>query len=458
MKKWLIVLVLYVGIDLVYCQTDTSAKYTLKQCVEISLQNNILLKQNNLNISSSQVQLQQSKEAILPNLNGSANVALNFGRSIDPVSNTFINRQQLTNNFSLSSNMMVFNGFRIMNVIKQNELNLNANKYDYQEFKNTIILNVVTAYTQVIFNIEILKVAQNQLKLIELQVQRSQKLVQSGILPESNLFDLKSQKSNIELNALNAENQLVIAKLNLSQLMNIPFDSENPALFEIEIPEIKIDTIDNTKNPQELYIQAAENQPIIKRDQIRLRSSELGIKIATANIFPRITLNGNIFTLYSDQNKKFLGIQNLQPIFGDYPWQSQIGDNVAQSVSLTLIVPVYNNYIARGGVQNAIIAKKNAEFIFDNNKLQLRKKIELAYVDAKLASKKFEAIKMQILANQEAFRATEKRFDAGIINAVDYNISSNILFRSTSEILQAKYDLFLKTKILDFYKVGELTY
>jgi len=195
-------------------------------------------------------------------------------------------------------------------------------------------------------------------------------------------------------------------------------------------------------------------------------------------MYPRLTLSASVFSFYSSLGKKYtygVGglapsgaqvivngqvINILQPTINvtaeDIILTKQLQDNRAQSISLNLLIPIYGNRQARGSAEIAKINRKNADLNYQNSKVQLRKKIEQAYVDAKAAQKKHDASTSQVVANEEAFRVTEKRFNAGVINSVDYTVSSNTLNQSRSSLIQAKYDLILKKKILEFYKYNDI--
>jgi outer membrane protein len=459
---------------------DNPNVWTLKQCVEEGIKNNIQLKQNQLNIETSDVNYNQAVVNRLPSLGATANQSLNFGYNVDPTTYQYKQQQISSNNLGINSSIVLFNGFRINNMVKQNQYTREATIHEYNDNKNTLILNIVNAYIQVLFNKELLTNNQNQVSVTGAQLSRTEKLVTAGSLAESNLLDLVSKRATDELNVIIAENQLNIAKLNLLQYMNVPLETVPTETLDIENPLITIDTSVFTDNVKDVYKSAERTQPSIKGAQSRIKSAEIGVQVAQGNKYPRLTLNGNLFTQYANTRLKFAGIQQgeaqqsgytenngiITPVYSytfqqvttAYPLVNQWKDNFSQSVTFNLTIPIFNNFLARNGVQNAIITNKNATLNYENAKVNLRRKIEQAFVDMRSAKKKFEASKLQVRANEEAFRITEKRFNAGITNAVDYTVSSNTLYRSKSDLLQAEYDFFLKLKILNFYKDNEMLY
>jgi outer membrane protein len=428
----------------------TYQKLTLQKCLNEALANNIQLKQNKLNINSSEVSYRIAKEALIPTASLSASEVLNSGRTLNMGNYQYVNQEAFSNNFNISSALTLFNGFKLVNALKQNDFNREASKRDFEDYQNTISLNVVQAFIQVVFNKELLKIAQNQVLISQSQTERTQKLVSAGSIAEINYFDLKSQLASDELSVVNAENQLNLAKINLLQMMNWVVN-DSLEKYDTENPTIDIDSIRSENSISEIYLKAEKSQPSILSSELKLKSSQFALISAYGNRYPKLTLNGTISSLYSSVNKKTVASPTGFQSF-DYPFIDQVSDYISKSVSLNLTIPILNNYQARGGIQNAIISQKNAALNLENGKQALRKKIEQANLDLVAAQKKYYALRVQLSARKASFDVTEKRFNAGLATALDYSVSSNNKIKSESDLLQSQYDLLLKCKILDFYK------
>jgi outer membrane protein len=477
--KYYKVLILLFSLSLNSIAQDSLTVFSLEQCIDLSLKNNIQLKQNELNVESAEISKKLANEARYPSLTANMTPGLNFGRTVDFSTNQFRDQNYSQSSFSINSNLILFNGFRLSNVIKQNKYSAEAIEFELKDFKNTLMLNVLNAYVQILYNKEALKIAQNQLLATNAQASRTEKLVNGGISPQSNLLDLKSKAANEESLLVNAENQLNIAKLNLIQFMNLPLEKYEIEKIEIEIPAF-IDTTNVSESPSEIYQMAEQSQPAVKGADLRLKSSQFAYDAAKGNMYPRLTLVSQINSYYSSLTTRVTGYQLGAPIFNgsivnndpnlqvfqptfraiteNSPLYAQLKDNLAPSFSLNLYIPIYTNRNARASAENANITRKNAELNLQNSKQQLRKKIEQAFLDAKGSQKKFDAALTQVLANEEAFRVTEKRFNAGVINAVDYTIASNTLIQARSNQIQSKYDMILKKKILEFYKYNDIQF
>lgn len=449
--------------------------YSLAECVDIAIKNNVTLKQSKLNLQSQQNTYQFSKEALLPTVNGNAVQGFNFGRTINPVSNQFVESNYSSNQFSINAQVTVFNGFRLVNTVKQQSFGVKSQEWEYKNITNTISLNVLNSYLQILFNKQAVKNAEYQLQTTKIQLERTERLVKAGILPENNLYSIAARVASDESALINAENQLMLAKINLLQTMNIATDATIIAETDIEEVTYKIDSLAPNFDTEWIFKTALNQQPSVKRSEYLLKSRQYAYQAAYGNMFPRITLSAQAFTFYSSISRRFSGIDPQRPqtigflvnnpaelvaqpgvVFNDYPFYNQITDNFAQAVSINLIVPIYNNRQLRGAVQTAEIQQASARLDIENTHIELRRNIEQAAAEASAAHKQYEAARKQKNAAEENFKAIQKAYNAGTVNFLDFNTALNQLYTSENELSRAKYDWLLKTKIVEFYTQGSL--
>ena len=202
-----------------YAQQDEI--WSLRECIDYALENNLTIKQSQLTLATSEVNLKESRAARLPDLNGSAGLGLNQGRSIDPFTNDFTNSSVTSSNFGLFSSVTLFNGLRTLNTIKQSELDLRASQLDLEQSKQDMVLNVTLAYLNIIFNDELLSSAEAQVAASQKQRDRTSKLVDAGTLAQTSLLEIESQIATEELNVVNARNRLEVSHLTLMQLLQL---------------------------------------------------------------------------------------------------------------------------------------------------------------------------------------------------------------------------------------------
>ena len=432
--------------------------WSLEDCLRYAQDNNMTIKKAYLNTEISKQNYFQSKMALLPNLNGNVSDNTNFGRNIDPVTNQINIDRVRNNNFSLSSSVTLFNGFQNINSIRKSNFDYLSSKYDAEKIANDISVNIVTAYLQLLYNSDLVEVNEQKVSISELQVERISKMVEVGSLPKGDLLNTESQKAQEELQLINAQNQRDIAKLNLMQLLDLPV-SESFAIAQLDV---ELDENYNSLANDAIYSLAVESLPEVKSAETKLKSSERSLAISQGIRSPRLSMSASVGTAYSDASKRLAPYDSLvlplTPVYEDYPFQDQFDDNVNQSISLSLSIPIFNNWQANASVSKAKIGVLQAEYGLQEAKNNLRKTIEQAQNDALSAQKKYIASKKSVEYQQESFQYTQDKYDLQLLNSYDYNNAKNTLFRAETDLLQSKYDYLFKTKMLDFYMGKPLTF
>ena len=422
-------------------------KWSLEKCVDYALTNNIQIKQRSLTIESANADVLQSKLNLLPDLNGFANHGYNWGLSVDRYTNEFATERVQTDNFNLSSSVTLFGGFQKINQIRQNKLNLQSGQYDLDKFMDDVSLTIATSYLQILFYQEMLKNAENQLSITVQQVDRMKKMVDAGAAAQGDYYNLEAQRAAEELLVVDAQNNLDLANLTLTQLLDLP-SAEN---FAIEVPELSVQGKPAlVANADEIFLFASQNQPDIKSSELKLQSSDINISRARGAMMPTLSLNGSWGTGYSSKI--------VDPVSGlETPFKNQFNDNNNKSISLNLSVPIFNGWQGRTALTKAKLGVKDAEYALESNKLNLRKTIQQSYADAFAALKKYNSANTKVNASKESFKYSDERFTVGMLNSVDYNNAKKELEKAESELLQAKFDYIFKTTVLDFYMGKPLT-
>jgi len=455
---------------------NAQEQWSLEDCISYALINNIQIKQQELNTSMQKNQLKQSKISLIPSLNGSLSRNLSFGRSVDAYTNEFTEDKTTTDNYSINSQVTLFNGFQKLNTIKKADLDLKSQLADLEKFKNDIALNVSSAYLNVLFNIELQETAQDQLEITVLQEDRTEKLVNAGSLARGDLLEIQAQKSNEELQLVNTENQLAISLLNLKQMLEL--DTVNN--FDIIRPNVQPDQVNMPLNVDEVFDYANRNLPQVMSAEYRLKSYEKSLSIAKGGRSPQLTLGMGISTGYSDArqvvDQTSLSYQsnggyavdasgNQLPTYVMYPqytyktkgFNDQINDNRNAYLVVTLNVPIFNAWQVNTNISNSKISVLNARYSLDLEKKNLYKEIQQKFLDAIASKKKYNATKTSLKSTQEFFSYTQKKFEVGMVNTLDYNLAKNKVTKAKSDLLQAKYEYIFAVKILDFYQGKSIT-
>jgi outer membrane protein len=470
-STWLILLLILASVGFSQAQDKPAdGVWSLEECIKYAIKNNVTVMQNEIQVDAAISNLQQSRASRYPNVNASASQGFNFGRSVDPGSNDFVNQTVSTNNFGLQASVNLFNGRQIHNTIKQNQVNLQINQLNVKQIRNTTALLVATNYLNVLLNKELLNVAEKNVASTKEQLERTEKLFNAGSIAENDVINLRATLANNELAVVNARNQLDIARANIQQAMNYPIAGD----FEIEdvpIESLTVNAIESTTS--QIYSIAEKTQYNIQSADKNIESFDYGIDIAKAGRYPTLTLTGSLFSFYSSALKKaeltgnfnrrlfgYSDAEGSQPFFLffpetnpiNYPFRNQLDDNFRQQVSLNLNIPIFNGWQVRNQIARSTINKRNAELQAQTARNQLRIDIENAYVTAKSAYNTYEARIKQLEAQELAFITNEKRYNAGAANVVDFNIARINRDNARSDLVRAKYDYLFRKKVLDFYE------
>jgi outer membrane protein len=417
--------------------------WTFQECLDTAIQRNISVNQSRLNNEINKVDLKQSQAKRIPGLSANANEGFNFGRSINPTTNTYVNENYNSTNFAVNGNLNLFSGFQNNRTILQNKMNIEAGMSDIEKAKNDVILNITTGYLQVLLYYEILDAAKAQANADTEQVNRTQKLVNAGKVPELNLFQIQSQLATDNLAVVNAQSSLDLARVTLMQLMEVPaVDS-----FDVAVPDLSEPSGALLQSNMEIYKKALAIMPEINSASIRTNSALQAIRIYEAARWPSLNLTAGMNTNYASKSTKGT-FQNPQP----YPFNEQIWDNVSQNIGLRLAIPIYSNRQIKSGIEIAKINALNAQLNEQNTKNVLRKTIEQAYTDLKNSLKKYEATKEQLSTAEVSYKTIEKKYNVGMMTAIDYLLEKNNFAQAQSNVIQAKYNYIFKSKVLDFYQ------
>ncbi|MDZ7742514.1 MAG: TolC family protein [Bacteroidota bacterium] len=441
--------------------------WSLEECIDYALENNIQVKQQQLNIELQEADYLQSKLSMLPDLNGYASHGYNWGQTIDRFTNQFATERVQSNNFYAQTSLTLFNGFQLMNNMKQSRLNLLATQYDADKFMDDISVNIATYYLQVLYNIETLRSAESQLEVTLQQVERTKKLVEAGTLARGDQLTVEAQAAAEELRVVNAQNALQLSYLDLTQALDLP----SPEGFEVEQPDIEIERdIKLLPSPENVYGYALDNRPEIKAAETRLQASGKGLDIARGSLSPNLSLSASWGTGYSGANKigedpyiETIPIgytANDVLVFSDInqyagyktkAFGDQFEDNNNQTFMIHLNIPIFNGWQARSSIQRAKINMDISEYNLQLEKLNLNKLINQAYNDAESAFKKYRSALKKVNATEEAFKYSEQKFNVGMITSYEYNDTKKELSNAQSELISAKYEFLFMITILDFY-------
>jgi outer membrane protein len=426
-------------------QAAAQEKWTLQQCIDYALENNIQIKQQNLAVEYQKNQLEQAKSNRLPNLNGQIGNNYNFGRSL-----TYQNTYENTNSTSISgylgTDVTIWNGKQMQNLIRQRDLDLKATMQDYQKAKNDLILNIAAMYLEILYSEELIGIDENQMTITNQQIERSKKLMESGRLAKGALFESEAQLAAEELQLVTDQNRAQIAFLNLYQLLELPLEK----YFKIDKPEFPdIQAGGISFNSQSIFSNAVQTRPEILASQLRVESAQRQLDQARGSRWPRLSFGASY---YNNFNDNYLRIKQSNPTETEViPFGEQLSNNQRYGFGLTLTVPIFNQFQVKNGISNATLQIEDYKYRLQTSKNSLQKDIEQAYTNALSAMKRYVSSQKAVKSSTEAFRYAEEKLNVGTVTTVEYNQVKNNLTAAQAQLSQAKYEYIFRSKILDFY-------
>jgi outer membrane protein len=447
--------------------------WTLQQCIDYAVKNNLSVKQSELNIKVNKNNLNQSKAGTLPSLNAGATHTYNFGRTIDRYTNSFANQMVLSQNFYLATSVTLWSGLSQYNNIKQNELTYKASVETVNQQRNDLSLNVATAFLQVVYSEQMTEVSKNQVKISNEQLERTQKLADAGTVAQSNVYDVKAQLASDQYNLTTSENNYKIALLTLQQLLNL----DTLKNFNISKPEIELSgNLNELANVMDVYTTALKNQPAIKSAELSMRAAEKGLLVAKGGISPTLSLSASLGTGYSGLDQLTVSSTYLYyPAFTstfdtvlipqqvptetrNKPFADQFKNNVNKSIGFQLNIPLFNGLKTHTNVANAKLNVFNQKLNYDIARQQLFKNIAQAHANALAAFDKFSSAKLAVEAAEASFKFTETKYNAGSLSAFDFSNAKNRLLKAQADLLNSKFDYIFRVKVLDYYQGKPLSF
>lgn len=461
-------------LPLIAATQDKPERLSLQQAVDIAVKNNITVRQSALRVETADINRKQAKAYLLPVVNGDFNYGWNNGRNIDPFSNIYVNQQLTGSNVSVSGSWTLFNGMQVQNSMKQTRLSHEASLMELQQSKETLVINVIMNYLQVLSNEDLLLNVQNQARVTQTQVERLQVLVKEGAIGQYQLSDMKGQLANDQVAIVNAKNSVELSKISLCQLLNVKSDKA----LALERNEAPFPQEAYGATPESIFEMAHKQLPAVKASDLRVESAKRSIQVERGAFLPRIGLYGNLFSNYSSAAElrtptsltdvttdNYVLVNNVrsnvvipqqQFKFDPISYNSQIKNNVGSSFGVAAQVPLFNNMRTKYRVDQARVALRIAELDKEQIDVNLRQQIEQAYANMEASFNRYRAFHEQYNEYEESFRANEIRFNNGVINSFEYLSAKNNMDRARLNLTQVRYEYIFRTKILDYYQ-GKLS-
>src|SRR6056297_311427 len=443
--------------------------WSLRDCIKYAIDHNITVKRQELSAEIAEKDYLQSKMELLPNLNARGQHYYNSGKAINYETYQYVNENFQGGNVYLSSEVNLFNGLQNFNSIKKSKLDLMAQLESVEKAKNDITLNITTAYLQILLNKELVDNAEEQLTVTLEQIEKTKRLVEIGNAAKGDLLKIKAQAATEKADLTNKKNNLKIAYLDLTQLLNL----ESTDGFEIQFPKIPDIAEESANNVFAIYTNALEILPEIKGAKIQVKSSEKSLAISKGQLSPTLSLGYQYNSRYNEITDKLedmtvelsenpTGVTesgenifnyNTQRIYSNnYPFMDQINDNASHAVFVALQIPIFNRWRTKTSIDQAKINLADSKLNLELQKQNVYKTIQQANTQATAAQERYKANLESAQSMEEAFRYTEQKYEVGMVDIIEYKTAKNEYNIAKSNVSQAKYEYIFRKKILEFYK------
>jgi outer membrane protein len=422
---------------LLICGTaQATESWTLQQCIDYALENNIQIRQSDIAACQRDIDYNTARSNRLPGVSAGASQNWSFGRGLT-ANNTYDNTNTTSTSFNIGTDMTLFAGRRMAGNVKLAELSLEAAKSDLERIKDDVRISVAQAFIQIVYDRSILDVARNQVTIDSMQVERLTALAAIGKASNAEVASQNATLAQSRLSVTQAENNLNLAILTLTQLLELP----SPEGFAISEPDTKDLEFAIPDDPGIIYEQALGIKPSIKSEELRLEQTGTNIGIAKGGFLPTLSLSAGAGTNYYTTSKF------KSDAFGD-----QIKNNFSQYIGLNLSIPVFTRNSNRNNLRSARLNQMNQQMQLDNARKQLYKEIQQAYYNAVASKSRYESSQSVESSAQESFDLMQAKYEEGKASITEFNESKNRLVTAQADVLKYRYEYLFNTALLEFYR------
>ena len=463
-----------------FLHAECQDKWDLPRCVAYALNNNISIKQADIDSRTSKLGFDQAKWAKFGNASFATALGLNYGRSINQTTNVYTNTEGVSQYYNLNAGITLFNWFALKRAVESNKFSYEAQVVNIDKIKNDVTLNVAAAYLSALLSKEQVALAKTKLELTSHQLTNTLSLVDAGSVPELNAAELEVQFATDTSAVISAQETYDINNLQLKAILNLdaaaPFDLDTPPVETIPVEPIA------SLQPDIVYGIAVGAFPQQKMNDLRIAAAQKYVDYSRGKLYPNLSVYGALGTNFFNDLRHVDFLQTIQPtngyaydpglnkqyqvyvpafnpVYSSQPlykaftgYGDQLNNNFGQQIGLQLNVPIFNGNISRTNYNKAKLNVKTAELTKESDLLNLKQGVYQAYYNAVASMQKFEANKKAVNVAERSFDLATKRYNIGMLNTIDYLVNQNSLFNARINVLIAQYDYVFRMKVLEYYK------
>lgn len=419
---------------------------SLEDCIQYAFEHNIALANQKIQSKIAKENYLQARRDLLPAFGAGSGADMFFGKSIDPTTNDFVNERLFSTSFYLNSQLELFNGFVKQNNIKFNRLQLLISREDVRQGEIELRFQIMNHYYDALYYQSLLKLTDEQLALTQLNLQKTQKLIDLGLKAESDLLEMQAQEAAEVHNQLQVKNNWDNALLNLKKLLHFPVEDM------LVLKQEDNSTVEALLSMNEIYHQAVSHMPLIKKAALDVKATQKGVALAKGQLFPSLLLGANYGTNFADsrKEKRYPEDENSTEM-RTIPFEKQFSQNASQSVFLRLNVPIFYQWGRHSKVKQA----KHQLNIAENNQKDMARvlyqQIADDYQQLQALSKEKEQLIIQQKALQKAYEIADKKLNQGLISVIEFYAAKNQVAKAKADLLRTETLLKIKEKTMEIY-------
>ena len=408
---------------------------TLQDCIQIGLANNITVKKVSNDFMIAQANEKQSKMEYLPRVSAYSNYNISHGLTNDPTSFDPVTATTRSSTPSVAMDLNIFNGMRTRNAVRRNSLIKQAAEYNLAQSKDDIELAITASYLLVISDKENIKVANDRLELLSNQLERAERRVEAGVANMEQVFNLRSQIANEQLNKVNLENRYKSDRLSLLQTLLL-----DPAMdYQIKDPSILSQNIDaEIPKYQELKEEVLQYSPGLKSASLGMETSKMDLALVKADRLPNLGMRAAYGSTFSSNNQE--------------SYFDQLNVNEQKFVGFALNIPIFDRNRVKNNIHVSNINIANSELDYQQVRIDLMNNLQQAYLDLVAAHSTYQAARENLTALEQSFNFAESRYNSGNTDFYSYLESLNNKNRAEIELINSRYSFLFRKRILEIYR------
>jgi len=435
--KITVFLFLLIGLNLI-----GQEQWTLDQCVTYALDHNLQLKDFKYNTASNKETYRQSIRDVLPRVNASSNYAISFGRAEDPNTGTFVTKDFFSNSYNLNGSIDLFQGFQKLNTIKASKFLYKATKEETVHQKYLLAFRVMQAFYDIQFFEGLLAISKEQQAVSQTNYNLVEKQIELGLKAGADLYEAESLLLTDKLNVTQSANQLAAAKLNLIQEMNL--DEVTDINIQVSLPTIKLENGVNEMQSDSIFNEAKSFVPLLKAQELRKRAAKKQLAATRGSLYPSLEMFAGYRTGYFETTVDSLGLT--------IPFKDQFRDNASEFVGVSVNIPLFDAWSRRSRVKQSKIDFLRAQNNLDIQEQELQQTIQQLVQEHNSLLVEVAQSNQKVTAQNLAFTIAQKRYEKGLINALELFTAKNLFASAQNENLQVTLRSEINKSTLDFYR------